>query len=56
MFEVYFEGNMVFEGTFEEVNNYCDTHEWDTVLNTGTVEAENMMANGYTWDSYHDHY
>lgn len=56
MYEIILkDGTSAFQGyvTAEEANEYCETHDdWDMVLNVGDIEAEKMMAQGYTWDSW----
>ena len=56
MFEVYLGFDLVFEGNREEMEEFCKTHEHDLVLDKGMVEYEKMISQGYTWDSYFDHY
>ena len=56
MYEIILkDGRSAFIGlvTLEEANEYCETHDdWDMVINVGDIEAEKMMATGYTWDSW----
>ena len=56
MFEVYLGFDLVFEGDRDEMENFCKNHEFDLVLDKAMVEYEQMIAQGYTWDSYFDHY
>lgn len=57
MFEVYNDEELVFEGTREEMEEFCKSNDnWDTVLDMSMVEYERMIAQGYTWDSFHEYY
>lgn len=54
MFEVYLGEELVFEGTREEVEKFCESNEFDTVLDRSMIEYERMIASGYQFDSFCD--
>lgn len=44
MIEVYFDGKVVFEGTEEEAEEYCNNNEWDYTQDTRYREFERLLC------------
>ena len=44
MMQVYLDNKVVFEGTTEEVNEYCETHDWDYTQDPSYAAYERMCG------------